>query len=363
MDLAIYMALLLISILSISSRPFAAACYPPDLAALRTFARSFPSADFSDWDLALDDCCAWGLSINCSSTSSATHNGSSGRRVTGLTLEAQQRFSAASASAGGRSFNPNTFPLCTLSALSFLQLRGGWLTGPIPLCIGTNLTYLLHLDLSSNALTGPIPPSFSLLQSLQLLYLHHNSLSGPLPSFLSDGGLPNLTTLSLSLNSLSRSLPDFTAPNLIYISLDSNSLSGSVPAFNNCPHLALLILSRNYFFGSISHALFPPTLSTLDLSSNSLSGAMPDLSLLPSLQSLYLSNNLLDGIIPESICQLAELQELDLSSNAFSGQLFASGAADLCGQPKFLNLSSLYLSHNKLVGPFPSRLGYFSNLS
>ena len=60
-------------------------------------------------------------------------------------------------------------------------------------------------DLSSNALTGTIPASWSDgFHSLQMLDLHGNQLSGALPdSFGTAGALPSLNNLVLNNNQFS----------------------------------------------------------------------------------------------------------------------------------------------------------------
>lgn len=65
----------------------------------------------------------------------------------------------------------------TLTNLTFLQLSANELNGSIPTTIG-NLDSLTHLDLSSNNLIGSIPTALGNLSNLTSLHLQNNSLSG-----------------------------------------------------------------------------------------------------------------------------------------------------------------------------------------
>ncbi|KAJ3683055.1 hypothetical protein LUZ60_013282 [Juncus effusus] len=62
------------------------------------------------------------------------------------------------------------------------------------------------LDLSSNSLTGQIPPAFANLVMLQNLNLSHNNLTGQIPISLVD--MQSLSVIDLSYNQLEGPLPD-----------------------------------------------------------------------------------------------------------------------------------------------------------
>ncbi|KAL4570201.1 hypothetical protein LXL04_025852 [Taraxacum kok-saghyz] len=85
------------------------------------------------------------------------------------------------------------------------------------------------IDLSSNFLSGEIPPEFGNLKKLHVLDLKHNNLSGTIPSSLS--GLRSIETLDLSYNNLTGTIPP-SLVNLSFLSKFSvahNYLRGSVP--------------------------------------------------------------------------------------------------------------------------------------
>ncbi|KAJ1488572.1 hypothetical protein T484DRAFT_1782822 [Baffinella frigidus] len=74
-----------------------------------------------------------------------------------------------------------------------VSLRNNALVGAVPSWSSTEIAQLValqHLDLSSNALTGPIPESFGSLSALRHLVLFGNRLDGPIPESLSS--LPSL---------------------------------------------------------------------------------------------------------------------------------------------------------------------------
>jgi len=147
-----------------------------------------------------------------------------------------------------------------------------------------------RLGLSTNQLSGAIPPEIGNLTALQGLYLYSNRLSGAIPPEI--GNLTALQYFSLSSNQLSGAIPpkigNLTA--LISLSLYSNQLSGAIP-----PEIGNLT-----------------ALTSLSLSNNQLSGAIPpEIGNLTALRWLYLYSNLFSGEVP------TVLTSLTLSSFAF----------------------------------------------
>ncbi|KAK4383710.1 Receptor-like protein 57 [Sesamum angolense] len=85
-----------------------------------------------------------------------------------------------------------------------LDLSSNSLTGPIP----PDLQYLVNLavlNLSSNRLSGPIPQQLALCAYLNVIDLHDNQLSGPIPQQL--GLLVRLSVFDVSNNKLSGPIP------------------------------------------------------------------------------------------------------------------------------------------------------------
>ncbi|GJN10950.1 hypothetical protein PR202_ga29100 [Eleusine coracana subsp. coracana] len=83
------------------------------------------------------------------------------------------------------------------------------------------------VDLSSNSLSGPLPPDISNLQNLVFLTLAMNELSGEIPTEISD--LQGLEYLDLSHNHLTGEIPDMAQADLKIFNVSYNNLGGTVP--------------------------------------------------------------------------------------------------------------------------------------
>ena len=190
------------------------------------------------------------------------------------------------------------------------------------------------LSLTSNGLSGAMPPELAALTNLQELYLWGNELSGEIPPELAD--LTNLQVLWLGHNELIGEIPPELAvlTNLQELYLGLNELSGAIP-----PELADLT-----------------NLQVLDLGSNDLIGTIPpELGGLTDLQELYLWGNDLIGTIPAELAVLTNLQVLELGGNDLSGAIPPELAA-------LTNLRLLRLESNELMGAIPPELGGLTNL-
>ncbi|KAJ1418052.1 Leucine-rich repeat [Sesbania bispinosa] len=148
--------------------------------------------------------------------------------------------------------------LCNLSSLIQLDLSQNKLSGAIPQCIG-NLTSMgeekqtIHypfsfnmytkglqlnykdfgfyrsLDLSTNNLSGEIPPEVFSLVQLKSLNLSRNHYTGKIPREIGD--MKNLESLDLSNNQLSGKIPVTisTLSFLSFLNLSNNDLVGQIP--------------------------------------------------------------------------------------------------------------------------------------
>ncbi len=226
------------------------------------------------------------------------------------------------------------------------------------------LTHLTDLTLSFNPhLTGTIPTTWCMnFINLQTLSLASNSLTGSIPSSLSDCN--KLSTIILSDNALTSSLSlSFTSWTLIQtISLDHNHLTGSLSdilcnAWSST--LTTLTLSDNTFTGTLSDSLYSITnLKFLSLENNHFQGTLSDtlLSQWSSINMINLNTNNLEGSIPDSICDLTTLNYLNLAVNNFRNRL------PNCWE-KLILLHSLYLEENEVEGSLPTSLTYLKRLS
>ncbi|KAJ8765588.1 hypothetical protein K2173_014710 [Erythroxylum novogranatense] len=271
-------------------------------------------------------------------------------------------------------------PALPTGKLLFLSLAGNDFHGEIPLHLKDACPGLVALDLSSNNLSGSVPPGFASCNSLESLDISSNNFTGELPvaTFLKMsslqildlsyngfvGGLPDslskltsLKTLDLSSNNLSGSIPAVICQdpsnNLKELYLQNNLLTGYIPAtLNNCSQLTALHLSFNYLTGTIPASLGSLSkLRDLKLWFNMLHGEIPpQIMNIRTLETLILDFNELTGVIPPGISNCINLNWISLSNNRLTGVIPAS-----IGQ--LSNLAILKLSNNSLFGSIPPQLG------
>ncbi|XP_010462239.1 PREDICTED: probable LRR receptor-like serine/threonine-protein kinase At1g53440 [Camelina sativa] len=118
----------------------------------------------------------------------------------------------------------SSFPdLQKMTNMDRLVLRNCLIKGSIPEYIGTSLSKLKLLDLSSNMLTGAIPDTFRNLEAFNFMYLNNNSLTGPVPQFILD----SKQNIDLSYNNFTK------PPTLSCNQLDVNLISSYPSATDN----------------------------------------------------------------------------------------------------------------------------------
>lgn len=256
-----------------------------------------------------------------------------------------------------------------------------------------------YLDLSSNALTGPLPNCWQKFQNLEVLNLANNSLSGRVPESL--GNLQRISAMHLNSNNFSGEIPSLTLckSSLRFVDFGDNNLEETLKTLLELDHLVVLRLRGNRIRGSIPTSLCNIlSLQVLDLSSNNITGEIPqcigDISAMSDngfedetifygtsaplifhdsgigffsdklsltwkgrnsefrrffgfLKAIDISNNHLTGEIPQSITSLVGLFFLNLSRNNLTAFI-----PDSFG--RLVNLESLDLSRNHLHGRIPS---------
>ena len=183
---------------------------------------------------------------------------------------------------------------------------------------------VVSLDLSSNGLTGTIPPELGNLASLNSLDFADNGflrdgLSGSIPPEL--GNLANLTYLNLEFNDLTGGIPSELGrlASLNGLVLVGNDLSGSIPAnLGSLGSLTSLWLGHNDLSGAIPAELSAlVNLRVLSVTGNRLTGPLPpELGNLVNLGNLYLARNRLTGTVPDSFLGLSRLAYFDFHDNS-----------------------------------------------
>lgn len=186
----------------------------------------------------------------------------------------------------------------------------GWMVEPTPCtwhgvtCDGSNV---VEVELSSNGLSGFIPPELGDLSGLEALWLMFNTLEGSIPPEL--GNLSELEFLYINRNGLTGSIPPELGnlSRLRTLYLWGNDLEGAIPpVLGQLGDLVQLTARENRLSGPVPSELGNlSNVDLLDLSSNELTGAIPaELGGLTGLRLLSLRSNQLEGAVPLAVAQL-----------------------------------------------------------
>jgi len=149
---------------------------------------------------------------------------------------------------------PNLFG--TQRHLQFLDLSNNNFSGSLPNWMFINEAPLLYLGLAHNSLVGSLDHLMWHLQqsNLQTINISMNYFTGQLPMEISSV-FPNLTILDASYNNIFGHLPPSLCNinSLQLLDLSNNKLTGEVPAclFTECWSLEFLRLSNNNLGGPI----------------------------------------------------------------------------------------------------------------
>ncbi|XP_020276101.1 probable leucine-rich repeat receptor-like protein kinase At5g49770 [Asparagus officinalis] len=242
-----------------------------------------------------------------------------------------------------------------LSELTFLALQLNKFIGKIPNSLG-RLSKLVLLDLAGNQLSGPIPISTDIAPGLdQLVYTKHfhfnkNHLSGPIPEKLFHSNLTVLHVL-LDHNQLTGTIPGSigVVQSLESLRLDNNNLTGQIPeTISDLRNLKLLNLANNNLTGPMPNLTLLNSLDTLDLSQNSFdpSEAPAWFANLENLSSLVIESGGLFGKVPAKLFSLPRLQRVVLKNNAFNGSL--DMGSDISNQLQIVNVENNALTSVEL---------------
>lgn len=242
---------------------------------------------------------------------------------------------------------------------------------------------LTSLVLTSNSISGNIPPELSQCSSLKVLNLSMNRMVGRIPDL---SGLRNLEVLDLSSNFFMGEFPTWIGnlTGLASLGLANNILvEDRIPeSLGNLKNLTWLFLANSKRVGEIPESLYGlKELSTFDLSRNKITGMLSkSISEMRKLIKIELFQNNLTGKIPAELANLTLLQEFDISANHFSGELppeignlksltvFQLYENDFTGElpPGFGDLQHLQgfsIYRNNFSGEFPANFGRFSPLT
>jgi LRR receptor-like serine/threonine-protein kinase FLS2 len=239
-------------------------------------------------------------------------------------------------------------------------------TGAIPSEIG-NLQNLEIFAINENKFMGQIPFEIFNISTIQIIEMSFNILSGHLPSNIGIF-LPNLQHLYLAQNTLSGTIPSSisNASRLTQLDLGNNSFSSLIPnSLSNLRLIKLLNLAGNNvtiesstkefnFFSSLSNLAY---LTILVLSNNPFNSVLPSSigNLSTSLQQLYIADCGINGNIPRHIGNLSNLMTLNLKSNEFTRPIPTT-------MGRLHKLQGLSLDDNRLEGPIPSELCQLESL-
>ncbi|RZB60790.1 receptor-like protein EIX2 [Glycine soja] len=252
----------------------------------------------------------------------------------------------------------------TAAYLATLDVSHNQIKGQLPDC-WKSVKQLVFLDLSSNKLSGKIPMSMGALVNMEALVLRNNGLMGELPSSLKN--CSSLFMLDLSENMLSGPIPSWIGESmhqLIILNMRGNHLSGNLP-IHLCylKRIQLLDLSRNNLSSGI-----PSCLKNLTAMSEQTINSSDTMSLIYRNGNTYVVVNgdifggytlditwMWKGVERGFKDPELELKSIDLSCNNLMGEI-----------PKevgyLLGLVSLNLSRNNLSGEIPSQIGNLGSL-
>jgi hypothetical protein len=207
--------------------------------------------------------------------------------------------------------------LSSMANLTVVRLHDCLFEGPIPTDFATRHPALTELDLSGNALSGPIHANLDEMSALKVLDLNDNAFAGSIPSTI--GAMPALMRLDLGMNNLTGNIPleVYNLSNLSVLSLGNNKLGGSIPSeIGNLSNLTEVSLGPSIMTGPLPAALFNLTkLEILQLHDSQFTGPLREedfVQIADTITLLRLENNDFTGPIPidawEMVTVLGRLQ-------------------------------------------------------
>ncbi|GER40896.1 protein kinase [Striga asiatica] len=255
------------------------------------------------------------------------------------------------------------YVFCSNDRVTQIQVQGLGLEGTLPQNLN-QLEMLENLGLQKNKFYGKMP-TFNGLSNLQYAFLDFNQFDTiPFDFFR---GLTSVQVLALDENPFNQTsgwaLPTDLAEctQLVNFSCSQCNVIGQLPDFlGKLPSLTSLELSYNRLSGSLPSTFRDTMLQILWLNNqdeNGLSGPIDVMGSMTGLTTVWLQGNKFTGPIPGSIGSLTSLKELNLNGNHLVG-LVPPALAEL-------SLELLDLNNNMLMGPIPKfkarKVTYSSN--
>ncbi|PQM34328.1 putative leucine-rich repeat receptor-like protein kinase [Prunus yedoensis var. nudiflora] len=211
----------------------------------------------------------------------------------------------------------------SLQQLSYLSLKNNSFDGMIPPSIG-NLSNLFFLDLSDNKLVGSFPvsigttPGLDNLHKARHFHFQNNQFSGTIPPQLFSSQM-RLIHVIFDRNNLTGSIPSTLGlvQSLQAVRLDRNSLNGSVPSnLKNLSNIAELHLSNNQLTGPVPNLTNLSSLCYVMMENTRLQGEVPQaLFSNYNLETLVLRNNKINGLLDLETISSNHLQLIDMEKN------------------------------------------------
>jgi hypothetical protein len=353
----------------------APATFPGDRAALASLKAAVDAATIpaysclASWDFAHDPCTTFPCGLHC-----YTPPNSSYQRVAGVSLDpagysgtlpapvfASLPFLQSLTLRDNRFHGalPADTPLPP--SLRVLGLSGNAFSGEIPGSLFAPASSLEELDLSRNAFTGRVPPQVASLAALTRMELQHNRLAGSLPRMET---MRSLAHLDVSGNALSGPLLDALPRQVVSVVARDNSLSGPLraAAFRALPAMQVLDLTGNALTGAVPGAAFEhPALEQLRLGSNRL-GAVEEASdggASSQLVEVDLSGNTITGRLPGCLGAMPRLAMVGLDRNRFVGGIPDTYAVRVSVEEvtdRRVPFAKLMLQGNYLCGALPRQM-------
>ncbi|CAK9252926.1 unnamed protein product, partial [Sphagnum jensenii] len=192
--------------------------------------------------------------------------------------------------------------------LQYFNFSNNNLAGSIPSTI--NWEGIRYLSINNNFLTGYVT-FLTQMTNLQYIQISNNHFSSqllpimrPITSQLTM--LPNITSLSLSGNTLTGTLPNFNCAKLYLFDISVNSIKGNLKSIisSSCSQLSNNNIPMKYF----------------NVQSNSFTGSIPTQVIrFPKINFYGLSFNCLSGTIPQDICPTVAPTTDDGDDDSFGG--------------------------------------------